>query len=88
MVLVTEDVGEKLLPKFAKKAEDMNVNIVIVPNGSIEQLKELVTLVARGEVSIKSFSLFLKPFNLNWGREPDINKLKKKNDNSWLVFRR
>lgn len=49
---MTEDVGEHLLPKFAKKAEDMNVNIEIVPNGSIEQLKELVTLVANGEVSI------------------------------------
>lgn len=48
---MTEDVGEKLLPKFAKKAEDLNVNIVIVPNGSIEQLKELVGLVSRQEVS-------------------------------------
>lgn len=52
VVLVTEDIGEKLLPKFAKKAEDMNVNIVIVPNGSIEQLRHLVNLVASGEVSM------------------------------------
>lgn len=51
---MTEDVGEKLLPKFAKKAEEMNVHIEIVPNGSIEQLKELVALVARGEVSMKA----------------------------------
>lgn len=50
VVMVTEDVGEKLMPKFAKKAEDMQVNISVVPNGSIEQLKELVALVARGEV--------------------------------------
>lgn len=49
---MTEDIGEKLLPKFAKKAEDLGVNIVIVPNGSIEQLKDLVALVAKGEVSI------------------------------------
>lgn len=52
MVLITEDVGEKLLPKFAKKAEEMNVSIVVVPNGTIEQLRELVQLVANSEVSI------------------------------------
>lgn len=56
MVLVTEDVGEKLLPKFSKKVEEMNVNIVVVPNGTIEQLKELVHLVASGEVSLVSIS--------------------------------
>lgn len=52
MVLVTEDVGDKLLPKFAKKADEMNVNIVAVQNGTIEQLRELVELVANGTVSI------------------------------------
>lgn len=51
MVLVTEEVGEKLLPKFAKKAEDLGVHVVNVPNGSIEQLRELVVLVANGDVS-------------------------------------
>lgn len=51
MVLVTEDIGEKLMPKFVKKAEEMNVNIVIVPNGTIEQLKDMVQLVAKGEAS-------------------------------------
>lgn len=59
MVLVTEDVGEKLLPKFSKKVEEMNVNIVVVPNGTIEQLKELVHLVASGEVSLVSNQLLL-----------------------------
>lgn len=58
VVLVTEDVGEKLLPKFAKKAEEMNVHIEIVPNGSIEQLKELVALVARGEIEPPPHSVF------------------------------
>ncbi|XP_045784119.1 zinc-type alcohol dehydrogenase-like protein C1773.06c [Maniola jurtina] len=58
MVLVTEDIGEKLLPKFAKKAEDMNVNIVVVPNGTIEQLKELVELVANGEIEPPPHSVF------------------------------
>ncbi|XP_075990565.1 death resistor Adh domain containing target [Anticarsia gemmatalis] len=58
VVLVTEDVGEKLLPKFAKKAEELNVNIVIVPNGSIEQLKELVGLVSRAEIEPPPHSVF------------------------------
>ncbi|KAL0851732.1 hypothetical protein ABMA28_000050, partial [Loxostege sticticalis] len=58
VVLVTEDVGEKLLPKFAKKAEELNVHIVIVPNGSIEQLRDLVDLVARGEIEPPPHSVF------------------------------
>ncbi|KAG6445614.1 zinc-type alcohol dehydrogenase-like protein C1773.06c [Manduca sexta] len=58
VALVTEDVGEKLLPKFSKKAEQMNVNVVVVPNGSIEQLKELVGLVARGEIEPPPHSVF------------------------------
>ncbi|KAJ8737998.1 hypothetical protein PYW08_000593 [Mythimna loreyi] len=58
VVLVTEDVGEHLLPKFAKKAEDMNVNIEIVPNGSIELLKRLVILVANGEIEPPPHSVF------------------------------
>lgn len=58
VVLVTEDIGERLLPKFAKKAEDLNVNIVIVPNGSIEQLKELVGLVASAEIEPPPHSVF------------------------------
>lgn len=58
VVLVTEDVGDKLVPKFAKKADDMNVKIGVVPNGSIEQLKELVTLVARGEIEPPPHSVF------------------------------
>lgn len=58
VVLVTEDIGEKLLPKFAKKAEEMNVNIVVVPNGSIEQLRQLVNLVARNEIEPPPHSVF------------------------------
>ncbi|KAJ0183983.1 hypothetical protein K1T71_000406 [Dendrolimus kikuchii] len=58
VVLVTEDVGERLLPKFAKKAEDMSVSIVVVPDGSIEQLKELVQLVANGEIDPPPHSVF------------------------------
>ncbi|KAI8431197.1 hypothetical protein MSG28_001235 [Choristoneura fumiferana] len=58
VVLVTEDVGEKLLPKFAKKAEDLGVHIVIVPNGTIQQLRDLVALVARHEIEPPPHSVF------------------------------
>ncbi|OWR50440.1 uncharacterized protein LOC116777463 [Danaus plexippus] len=58
MVLVTEDVGDKLLPKFAKKADEMNVNIVAVQNGTIEQLRELVELVANGTIKPPPHSVF------------------------------
>ncbi|CAG9558586.1 unnamed protein product [Danaus chrysippus] len=58
MVLVTEDVGDKLLPKFAKKADEMNVNIVAVQNGTIEQLRELVELVANGTIEPPPHSVF------------------------------
>lgn len=58
--MVTEDVGEKLVPKFAKKADDMNVKIAVVPNGSIEQLRELVLLVASGQVSITTYLYVLQ----------------------------
>lgn len=51
VVLVTEDVGEKLLPKFSKKADAMDVKIEIVPNGTMEQLRSLLDLVSSGKVS-------------------------------------
>lgn len=58
VVLVTEDVGERLLSKFAKKAEDLSVSVVVVPNGTIEQLKELVSLVARGDIEPPPHSVY------------------------------
>lgn len=47
---MSEEVGEKLLPKFARKAEEMGQHIQAVENGTIEQLHELVRLVASHEV--------------------------------------
>ncbi|XP_061718810.1 uncharacterized protein LOC133526272 [Cydia pomonella] len=58
VVLVTEGVGEKLLPKFAKKAEELHVHVVVVPNGTLEQLRELVGLVAKGEIAPPPHSVF------------------------------
>lgn len=49
-VLVSEEVAEKLLPKFSRKADEMEQHIQAVENGTIEQLHELVRLVASNEV--------------------------------------
>lgn len=51
-MLITEDVAERLVPKFANKAEDLHVHIMEISNGTIEQLKELVAVVAKAEVSV------------------------------------
>jgi hypothetical protein len=48
---VSDEVGEKLLPKFSKRAADRGQRIQAVPLGSIEQLHNLVKLVANNEVS-------------------------------------
>lgn len=50
-VLISEEVAEKLLPKFSRKAEIMGVHIKAVASGTIEQLHELVKLVSNNEVN-------------------------------------
>lgn len=56
---MSEEVGEKLLPKFARKAEEMGQHIQAVENGTIEQLHELVRLVASHEVFLVKFCFCL-----------------------------
>lgn len=51
VVLVSEEVGERLLPKFSSLAEKREVKLHSVANGTIEQLTELVQLVSKREVS-------------------------------------
>lgn len=58
MVLVTENIGDKLLPKFARKAEDLKVSIVVVPIGSIEQLRNLLDLVANVQIKPPPYSVY------------------------------
>lgn len=50
VVLISDEVAEKLLPKFSRKAEERKQHIEPVPVGTIEQLHDLVDLVARKEV--------------------------------------
>lgn len=51
VVLLPEDVAERLIPRFGPRAEDMGMKLREIPSGTIDQLKELVKLVASGEVS-------------------------------------
>lgn len=51
VVLVTEEIGEKLMPKFAKRAEEREQKIQSVANGTIEQLRDLVDLVSTNVVN-------------------------------------
>lgn len=51
VVLVSEEVGERLLPKFSRLAEKCEVKLRSVANGTIEQLRELVKLVSNRSVS-------------------------------------
>lgn len=50
IVLVNEEVAERLLPKFSKLINDRNQHIEAVSQGSIEQLKQLVQFVAEGKI--------------------------------------
>lgn len=60
VVLVSEEVGEKLLPKFSKRAEEREQKIQAVATGTIEQLNELVELVASKKVMTSEFLYMLK----------------------------
>lgn len=48
--MVSEEVAERLLPKFSRLIHQTNQKIEAVANGSIEQLKELVKYVANGDI--------------------------------------
>lgn len=50
MVLVSEEVAERLLPKFSRLAYERQQHIEAVPKGTIEQLRNLVQYVSNGEV--------------------------------------
>ncbi|XP_030746214.1 highly reducing polyketide synthase SAT13 isoform X2 [Sitophilus oryzae] len=50
VVLVSEEVAERLLPKFSRLIHQTNQKIEPVANGSIEQLRELVKFVATGDI--------------------------------------
>ncbi|CAH0562468.1 unnamed protein product [Brassicogethes aeneus] len=50
VVLVSEDVAERLLPKFSRLIHERNQKIEPVATGSIDQLRNLVKYVANGDI--------------------------------------
>lgn len=51
IVLVSEETGDKLMPKFSMLADKQEKKIKAVQNGTIEQLQDLVRMVANKEVN-------------------------------------
>ncbi|XP_072743559.1 uncharacterized protein Drat isoform X1 [Anoplolepis gracilipes] len=50
VVFVIKEVADRLLPKFSRRAEERQQSIKAVELGTLEQLHELVQLVASGEI--------------------------------------
>lgn len=57
-ILIGEEVAERLLPKFSRRANERQIHIQPVPLGTIEQLHDLVKLVASGEIKPPPHSVF------------------------------
>lgn len=51
IVLISSEVSDRLLPKFSRRAEELQQTIKPVDLGSLEQLRELVELVSSGQVN-------------------------------------
>ncbi|XP_017771464.1 PREDICTED: uncharacterized protein LOC108558914 isoform X2 [Nicrophorus vespilloides] len=50
VVLINEEAAEQLIPKFKPIAEQKQQKIEVVAKGDIQQLKDLVTYVSKGEI--------------------------------------
>ncbi|XP_021915156.1 synaptic vesicle membrane protein VAT-1 homolog-like [Zootermopsis nevadensis] len=58
VVFISSEVAEKLLPKFSRKAEELQQCIRPVDMGSIDQLRQLVELVGNKEIEPPPHSVF------------------------------
>ncbi len=63
IVLISSEVAERLLPKFSKRAEERQQTIKTVDVGTLDQLKELVDLVARNEVGVLNIIKFVSLYH-------------------------
>ncbi|XP_062706223.1 uncharacterized protein LOC109420670 isoform X1 [Aedes albopictus] len=57
-VFISDEIAEKLMARFAKRAEERGVFVEVVPTGTIEQLHELVKLVDSGEIEPPPHTVF------------------------------
>lgn len=58
VVFVIKEVADRLLPKFSKRAEEREQNIKSIEPGTLEQLSELVELVATGKIEPPPHTVF------------------------------
>lgn len=58
VVLISEEVAEKLLPKFSRLSNEYQQEIIPISNGSAEQLAELVQLVSDKKIEPPPYSVF------------------------------
>lgn len=58
VVLISEDVGEKLMPKFSRLSIENNQQIIPVSCGTVEQLRQLVDIVANKKIEPPPHSVF------------------------------
>lgn len=58
VVLISDEVAEKLMPKFSRLSVEYQQEIIAINNGSVEQLKELVHMVADKKIEPPPHSVF------------------------------
>ncbi|XP_034948770.1 zinc-type alcohol dehydrogenase-like protein C1773.06c isoform X1 [Chelonus insularis] len=58
VVFVIKEVADRLLPKFSKRAEERQQSIKPVELGTLEQLQEIVQLVASGKIEPPPHTVF------------------------------
>nr|CAD7459963.1 unnamed protein product [Timema tahoe] len=58
VVFISSEVAEKLLPKFSRRAEERQQTMKPVDMGSIEQLRQLVDIVGKGEIEPPPHTVF------------------------------
>ncbi|XP_037950305.1 zinc-type alcohol dehydrogenase-like protein C1773.06c isoform X2 [Teleopsis dalmanni] len=58
VVLISDEVAEKLMPKFSRLSNEYQQEIIPISNGSVNQLHDLVTLVANKSIEPPPHSVF------------------------------
>ncbi|XP_055690359.1 uncharacterized protein LOC129793892 [Lutzomyia longipalpis] len=58
VALLSDEVAERLVPKFAAKAKEHRQLLQAVPKGSVQQLREVVDLVASGRLEPPPHAVF------------------------------
>ncbi|XP_068147514.1 quinone oxidoreductase isoform X1 [Drosophila tropicalis] len=58
VVLISDEVAEKLLPKFSRLSNEYQQEIIPISNGTAEQLADLVELVANKKIEPPPHSVF------------------------------